>query len=59
MTDAWPFVVIVVVTVAGRGEAVVLEQPDQVPVQEEKGPHPAVHVVLFQILANVWFKGVG
>ena len=36
----------VVVTVAGSGVAVVLEQPDHVPVQEEKGPQPAVHVVL-------------
>jgi len=35
----------VVVTVAGSGVAVVLEQPDHVPVQEEKGPQPAVHVV--------------
>ena len=37
----------VVVTVAGSGVAVVLEQPDHRPVQEEKGPQPAVHVVLF------------
>lgn len=42
----------VVVTVAGSGVAVVLEQPDHVPVHEEKGPHPAVHVVLFVSLAN-------
>jgi len=46
MTDAWPLEVTVVVTVAGLGLAVVVEQPDQVPVQEENGPHPAVHVVL-------------
>lgn len=45
MTDAWPLVVIVVVTVAGSGVAVVLEQPDQRPVHEENGPHPAVQVV--------------
>lgn len=36
------------VTVAGDGVAVVLEQPDQRPVQDEKGPHPAVQVVLAQ-----------
>lgn len=35
----------VVVTVAGSGVAVVLEQPDHKPVHEEKGPQPAVHVV--------------
>jgi hypothetical protein len=37
--------VTVVVTVAGRGESVVEEQPDHVPVQLEKGPQPAVQVV--------------
>jgi len=42
----------VVVMVAGSGVFVVLEQPDQVPVQEEKGPHPAVHVVLFEVLVT-------
>lgn len=44
-TEAWPLDVMVVVTVAGSGVAVVLEQPDQVPVHEENGPHPAVQVV--------------
>ena len=34
----------VVVTVAGEGVAVVELQPDQVPVQLEKGPQPAVQV---------------
>lgn len=34
----------VVVTVAGEGVAVVELQPDQVPVQLENGPHPAVQV---------------
>jgi hypothetical protein len=32
----WPLTV--VVTVAGTGSSVVLEQPDQVPVHDEKGP---------------------
>ena len=45
MTDAWPLEVMVVVMVAGAGVAVVLEQPDQRPVHEENGPHPAVQVV--------------
>lgn len=45
MTAAWPFEVIVVVTVAGAGVAVVELQPDQIPVQLEYGPHPAVQVV--------------
>lgn len=45
MTVAWPLVVRVVVTVAGSGVAVVLEQPDQSPVQDENGPQPAVQVV--------------
>ena len=44
-TSVLPLVVMVVVMVAGIGEAVVLLQPDQVPVQEEKGPQPAVQVV--------------
>lgn len=44
-TEARPSVVMVVVTVAGSGVAVVLEQPDQKPVQEEYGPQPAVQVV--------------
>lgn len=42
----------VVVTVAGSGVAVVLEHPDHIPVHEEKGPQPAVHVVLFVVLAD-------
>lgn len=46
MTEVAPLVTTVVVTVAGRGLLVVVEQPDQVPVQELNGPHPAVHVVL-------------
>jgi len=45
MTCVEPPVVTVVVIVAGMGEAVVLLQPDQVPVQEENGPQPAVQVV--------------
>jgi len=45
MTLAWPSVVMVVVMVAGLGVAVVVEQPDQVPVHELNGPQPAVHVV--------------
>jgi len=45
MTDVAPLEVTVVVTVAGDGVAVVLEQPDQRPVQEEYGPQPAVQVV--------------
>lgn len=45
MTWVEPPVVTVVVMVAGDGVAVVVLQPDQVPVQEEKGPQPAVHVV--------------
>jgi len=45
MTWVEPPVVTVVVMVAGDGEAVVVLQPDQVPVQEEKGPQPAVQVV--------------
>jgi hypothetical protein len=40
-----PPVVTVVVTVAGTGAAVVVLQPDQVPVQEECEPQPAVQVV--------------
>ena len=44
-TAVEPPEVIVVVTVAGMGEFVVLLQPDQVPVHEEKGPQPAVQVV--------------
>lgn len=45
MTWVEPPVVTVVVMVAGTGEAVVELQPDQVPVQEENGPQPAVQVV--------------
>jgi hypothetical protein len=37
--------VTVVVIVAGDGVAVVVLQPDQVPVQLENGPQPPVHVV--------------
>lgn len=37
--------VTVVVMVAGMGVLVVVLHPDQVPVQEEKGPQPAVQVV--------------
>jgi hypothetical protein len=37
--------VTVVVMVAGRGESVVDEQPDHVPVQLLNGPQPAVQVV--------------
>lgn len=35
MTEVWPSVVTVVVTVAGNGVLVVVEQPDQRPVHEE------------------------
>jgi hypothetical protein len=45
MTWVEPPEVTVVVMVAGTGELVVVLQPDQVPVHEEKGPQPAVQVV--------------
>ena len=45
MTCVEPPDVTVVVMVAGTGASVVVLQPDQVPVQEENGPHPAVQVV--------------
>jgi len=45
ITDVAPEMIWVVVMVAGTGAAVVLEQPDQVPVHELAGPQPAVHVV--------------
>ena len=49
ITATEPFSVTVVVIVAGTGAAVVDEHPDQVPVHDEKGPHPAVQVVLSHI----------
>jgi hypothetical protein len=55
MTSVEPPVVTVVVMVAGTGVAVVLLQPDQVPVQEEKGPQPAVQVVQeSQLMPLAW-----
>jgi hypothetical protein len=44
-TCVLPSVVTVVVMVAGEGVAVVVLQPDQMPVQELNGPQPPVQVV--------------
>lgn len=59
MTWVEPSVVTVVVIVAGTGAAVVVLQPDQVPVHEEKGPQPAVQVVQASQLTPLAFVPQG